>query len=585
MTIIPRVLLLAAALSSAGCVTYYAEEPKTVVGDYLSAQFAARTQDIASAADRYTKVHAAAPGAEAVLRDAFFYQLAAGETEAAFSLAQELVAKEADDGLALMILASREIKRGQYPRARTLLRDGVDTEFLAATANIVHGWSVVGMDGARAGLESIKARSSEEFQGFYPFHQANLLEAIGDEAGARSAYRLSTTAFSGSVSYLAYGSFLERTGATSDAFAFYSAIVNEPGGVREAAKRGLARLEAGRAPGDFEQLSPEKGAAIAYFALGRAILQQSESQRIAAERAGFRVTLSNYNLPLALIRTALYLDPEFDDARMLTGRILNVYGTHESAIAEFRKVGKKSPFYPEARASIASGLAALERDDAAIDVLEATISAAEDPRDLQFSLASLLSTRERYADAVAVMDELIDGLSDDDATVSAWRYYILRGDARLRMENWPGAVADLQKAYELAPEEPTTLNYLGYSWAERGENLEEAFKLIEKAIELNPSSGAIIDSLGWAHYQLGDYEEAIGHLEQAASLEPSDPTITDHLGDTYWRLGRKIEARYEWRRVLELEPTEKLSAAVRGKLRDGLPALDKSASDETDRDE
>jgi len=87
---------------------------------------------------------------------------------------------------------------------------------------------------------------------------------------------------------------------------------------------------------------------------------------------------------------------------------------------------------------------------------------------------------------------------------------------------------------------------------------------------LDPNSGAIIDSLGWANYQRGHYKVAVGHLEQAASLEPGDPTVTDHLGDVYWRLGRKIEAGYQWRRVLELEPDDALRASVEKKLEFGL---------------
>ena len=162
---------------------------------------------------------------------------------------------------------------------------------------------------------------------------------------------------------------------------------------------------------------------------------------------------------------------------------------------------------------------------------------------------------------------------DDDV----WRYYIARAASLLQLDEWPRAEADLKRAVEIAPEEPTALNYLGYSWAERGENLEEAFSLIEKAVSLQPDSGAIIDSLGWAHYQLGDYDEAVGHLEQAAALEPGDPVITDHLGDVYWRLGRKTEARFQWTRVLELEPDEKLQAAVERKLEEGLPAKGSAA--------
>ena len=160
---------------------------------------------------------------------------------------------------------------------------------------------------------------------------------------------------------------------------------------------------------------------------------------------------------------------------------------------------------------------------------------------------------------------------------AAWRFYVSRGASLIELGRWDDAEKDLQRAVEIAPEEPAALNYLGYSWAERGVNLDEAFKLIEKAVELEPDSGAIIDSLGWAHYQRGEYEKAAPYLEQAAALEPSDPTITDHLGDVYWRLGRKIEAGYQWRRSLELEPNEKLEKSLHEKLEKGLPEVESAA--------
>ena len=83
------------------------------------------------------------------------------------------------------------------------------------------------------------------------------------------------------------------------------------------------------------------------------------------------------------------------------------------------------------------------------------------------------------------------------------------------------------------------LNYLGYSWIDRGENLERGLKMIEKAVELRPEDGYIVDSLGWAHYRLGDYASAVQYLEKAIELVPEDPTINDHLGDAYWQSGRR----------------------------------------------
>ena len=114
------------------------------------------------------------------------------------------------------------------------------------------------------------------------------------------------------------------------------------------------------------------------------------------------------------------------------------------------------------------------------------------------------------------------------------------------------------------------LNYLGYSWIDRGEHLDQGMKMIDKAVELRPDDGYIVDSLGWAHYRMGDYEAAVEKLEKAIELVPEDPTINDHLGDAYWRLGRLTEARYQWRRALQFGPQEDEIKPIEAKIEHGL---------------
>ena len=91
--------------------------------------------------------------------------------------------------------------------------------------------------------------------------------------------------------------------------------------------------------------------------------------------------------------------------------------------------------------------------------------------------------------------------------------------------------------------------------------------MIEKAVELRPEDGYIVDSLGWAHYRMGDYAGAVEYLERAVELVPEDPTINDHLGDAYWRTGRLTEARYQWRRALQFGPRQGRDQADRGQAR------------------
>ena len=89
-------------------------------------------------------------------------------------------------------------------------------------------------------------------------------------------------------------------------------------------------------------------------------------------------------------------------------------------------------------------------------------------------------------------------------------------------------MADFRRVLEIEPDNADALNYLGYTWVDRGENLTEAFEMIRKAVELEPESGAITDSLGWAHYKLGEYEQAKINLEKAVVLTPASATIVDH---------------------------------------------------------
>ena len=115
------------------------------------------------------------------------------------------------------------------------------------------------------------------------------------------------------------------------------------------------------------------------------------------------------------------------------------------------------------------------------------------------------------------------------------------------------------------------LNYLGYSWVDRGENLDEAFKMLHKAVELRPSDGYIVDSLGWGYYKLGKYDEAVKELERAIDLKPGDPTINEHLGDAYWRTGRKLEAHFQWNHARDLGPDPEDKAKILAKIDHGLP--------------
>jgi tetratricopeptide (TPR) repeat protein len=139
----------------------------------------------------------------------------------------------------------------------------------------------------------------------------------------------------------------------------------------------------------------------------------------------------------------------------------------------------------------------------------------EDP-DLLFRLAASLEREKKITDAVAAFEKLIS----------------IRGD------------------------HAQGLNYLGYLWADRGENLPRALALIRKAVELDPSNGAYLDSLGWVYYQLNQLDRAEENLKAAATLNPDDATTQEHLGDLFERRGDVDQARKLWQRALTLKPDD-----------------------------
>ena len=558
----------ATALLSA-CSSFAPKE--SVVGDYLSGRLAARTNNVDAAASEFSQAQTGAPETSEVLRDAFFFKLASGDFEQAFPLAERLASNEelGDDGLARVVLAARALKTRDYEYAQEIVSDGVEATFLRATNHILIAWAMAGDEGPNAAYQYLLRAGDENMRGFFPLHLAFFAEQAGRKDEAHSAFYLSIRTLGGPVGNAAFGAFLERSGDEEAAREFYAFLVNQPGHLRKVAQQGVARLDAGEKNAQFEKLSPATGAAIAFYSLGVAILEQAVNQRASAIREGRVVGEINYNLPLVLTQMALYLDPSLDDAIQFGGQIMNFYGDNERAIEMLSRISPSSPHYEQAQIDIASGFLALEDQRRAISVLRTMIKRDLSMWEARAALANVYSIDGQHGKAVKELDALIEILPEEPHQ-DAWRFFVSRAASLIELDAWERAEKDLVRAVEIAPEQPTALNYLGYSWAERGLNLEEAFALIEKAIALRPDSGAIIDSLGWAHYQLGDYDQAVGHLEHAASLEPGDPIITDHLGDVYWKLGRRIEARYQWERVLELNPDEDLKTSVLRKIDEGL---------------
>lgn len=172
--------------------------------------------------------------------------------------------------------------------------------------------------------------------------------------------------------------------------------------------------------------------------------------------------------------------------------------------------------------------------------------------------ASVLQGLERYEEAIPIL-ELALAERPDATQVMFWL-----GACYERSDRHQDAERLLQAVLDQEPEFAPALNYLGYMWAEKGQNLGEALDLVQQAVALEPDNGAYLDSLGWAHFQLGNYEEARDLLERAAVLVGEDPIVFEHLGDLYVALENFEAAREVYQRALDLDADN--AGSVRQKL-------------------
>jgi len=127
-------------------------------------------------------------------------------------------------------------------------------------------------------------------------------------------------------------------------------------------------------------------------------------------------------------------------------------------------------------------------------------------------------------------------------------------------------IVEMRKAIALNSNNAPALNYLGYTYAEQGTQLDEAEKLIRRALVIEPDDGFYVDSLGWVYYQKGDYSEAVVQLERAVNLTGSDPTITEHLGDAYRKIGKARDARHQYEDALVKAKTPDQIQRLKSKL-------------------
>ncbi|MDZ4088351.1 MAG: tetratricopeptide repeat protein [Tabrizicola sp.] len=542
-------LLLAAAMG-----TPLRADEKIDSGAYLAARIAESENDFRAAATWYGKAIIADSANPQLLDGAILAEIGIGDFALAIEAAKLRKAVEGEASqLAEMALLADEAKREDYAAILAAADTGRDVGQL--TNLLVTAWAKVGEGKMSEAVEAFDVVTRQKgFEAFGYYHKALALASVGDFEGADEILsgRAAGPIYVMRRGVFAHAQILSQLERNSEALALLDrTFSSDPDPIVDAIRKRLAAGE----PIPFDTVTTARdGIAEVFFSISTALNGEADPV-----------------YTLLHLRIAGYLRPDHSDALILTADVLEELGQHQLAADAYAVFPPTDPAFVTAEIGRAGALRSLGRSDAAIEALQALSRSNGDIRRVHFALGDLLRSEDRFDEAEVAYTAAIDLAKA--AKAEDWVLYFYRGICHEQSKDWALAEADFRKALELNPTQPQVLNYLGYGLVDRGEKLDEALGMIQKAVAGDPEQGYIIDSLAWAYFKLGRYTDALEPMEKASLLEPVDPIVTDHLGDVYWMNDRKLEARFQWRRALSFEPTETDKARILRKLEVGLDTV------------
>ena len=560
-----RTLLLAAAACSAtGCISVQ-PSPAWYAGgifdeianteeysDFLAARYAGMAGEPVAAAGFYRRAFDRTPDDPALLERAALATLISGQVEEAAGLVSGADPDvSAQSPTAQFTLVTQEIVDGKWRRALARLKTTNMGAINNDAAAFLTAW-LMAADDPDAGLAFLSQLPPRRLLAGEQLCMEGLIDlAANRDDQALAAFEQAARLPSGAPGYIMSirARLMASKGDIAGARKAVETLVDEEGTSSDT-DYVLSLLASGQAV-ERPKLSIRQGAAVAIF-----LASSGGVARSSVELATLRHSLT------------LYLDRDLAPSRLALADALHEQNRPDDALAALRAIPAGSPWSAEARLEEAWLLDKLDRPGESLAAAQAALAASH-RRDILVGVGDLNRVNKKYAEAEKLYDEVI--ASDLAANRHDWRVLFARASARNDAGNWPKAEADLLAALAIEPDRPELQNFLGYGWVNRGEKIKEGLDLIRKAVAARPDQGYIVDSLGWAHFQLGQYDDAVEQLEKAAELSPSDAEIIDHLGDAYWRTGRQSEASFEWRRALQLDPEPDRAAGLNAKLQHGMP--------------
>lgn len=274
----------------------------------------------------------------------------------------------------------------------------------------------------------------------------------------------------------------------------------------------------------------------------------------------------DYKKSIDKFRSILGENPEADKIRYYLGILYESVKENDNAIKEFSLVPVASSFFKDSRLHIASLNRFEGKTEEAIVSLRTAISLKNDVPEFYEFLSALLEEQNRYDEVIASLEGGRKVLHNNEQIL------FMLGIVYEKMREREKAVKVMREVIQVNPQNASALNYVGYSIAEKGGNLDEAQDLIEKALILRPDDGYITDSLGWVHFKKGDLNRAFEYLNKANHLVPNESTILEHIGEVYLKRGESKKALEYFEKALDIsakksEPDEEEISELKEKIK------------------
>ncbi len=485
------------------------------------------------------------PDEPSLSKRAMALAMGAGDAETAFTLAKKVMNDEKDNSLARLFLAVEAYHAKKYKEAAEYTQTLPEGSLSTFIMPLLDAWAL-----AANGVLSLEKLDKNTI---HLHHAALIADFLGKPDAVKLMLDKLATAPDLTVEDVdRLANLYAHVNETDKALALLGKILerwpNDPGTLEKA-----AALKAKKTIEDFVPVtSAEQGVAAALYDMANLLFREyaDDSARVFAQMS-------------------LYLAPQMTDGRLLLAAIDARNERYDEAIRSYKMIPPDNKFYLRAQRRAADLMEDSGDIEGALAQLNTLVKGGDD-LDSLIKIGDIYRHKENFPKAIEIYDQAAAKLGPK-IPADYWSLLYVRGMSYERAGQWDKAEADLKAAMVYQPDHPYLLNYLGYAWADKGVNLDQALELIRKAAAAQPSDGYITDSLGWAYYRMGKYAESLPPLEKAIELLPYDPVVNDHLGDAYWQAGRKREARFQWQRAGNYSADQDFNARISEKLANGIP--------------